>query len=276
MLQACEDHGCGFLLRAQHNRNVNGNTSKLWELLGEKPVLGCRKVKLPARAGRPARTAKLDIRATQVTLDRPKHDSRFNEPKTVWAVYATEVLRPQRTKEVEPIEWMLLTSEPTETFKQADRCVDWYTHRLVIEEFHKVEKTGCRLEASQLDDAEDIKRLAAMTAVTAVRLLMLREIVHRAADPQKPEQNDPAVLQRSVPWLWIEVVAKANRKDPREPEQLTPREFWLRIARQGGHIARRRDGKPGWSTIWKGWYDFMYMFKGAELMANQSPRKSCG
>ena len=272
MMQACEDHGVGFLIRAQHNRHVNAGTDKLWPFLASQPVIARRKINLPAQHKRRARTAKLAVRCTKVTLEPPKGDPRFTTPRAVWAIYVIEEHPP---KDAEPLEWMLLTSEPTETAAEAWRRVDWYTIRWLIEEFHKVEKTGCRLEASQLDDAADIKRLAAVIAVTAVRLLMLRNLAHRATDGGKPEQ-DPAVLQRAVPWLWIFVVAQADKKNPVDPEQLTPREFWLRTARQGGYIGRKNDGRPGWSTIWKGWYDFMFMFQGAELMAAAQARQKCG
>lgn len=47
--------------------------------------------------------------------------------------------------------------------------------RWIIEEFHRVEKEGCRLQATQLDDASDIGRLASITAIVAVRLLQLRD-----------------------------------------------------------------------------------------------------
>jgi len=131
------------------------------------------------------------------------------------------------------------------------------------------------LEASQLDDAADIKRLAAVVAVTAVRLLMLRNLAHRAMDRNTPEQA-PAVLQRALPRLWIFVVARADKKNPTDPDKLTPKEFWLSIARQGGYIGRKSDGRPGWSTIWKDWYDFMFMFQGAEPMAATQGYKKCG
>ena len=98
---------------------------------------------------------------------------------------------------------------------------------------------------------------------------------HRQQTRGAPEQ-DPAVLQRAVPWLWILVVAGADKKNPVDPEKLTPREFWLRIARQGGYIGRKSDGRPGWSTIWKGWYDFMFMFQGAEFMAATQRSQKCG
>jgi len=284
MMQACEDHGVGFLIRAQHDRCVEQDTDKLWSWMDAQPVRDRRVIEVPASHQRPARKAKLELRFGHVTLDPPKQDRRFKEPLRVTAVYVKE---PKLPEGAEPIEWMLLTREPTDTVEQAWERVQWYRCRWLIEEFHKAEKSGCRLEASQLDHAEDIQRLAAIVAVTAVRLLMLRQLADRSRQSPEEESSDPkaadgdstaqqaTVLQRAVPWLWIVVVAGADKKKPVDPRTLTPREFWLRIARRGGYIGRRGDGRPGWSTIWKGWYDFMLMFQGAELMAAMGPPR-CG
>jgi len=270
VMQACDDHGVGFLIRAQHNRSIHGGTDKLWSFMIRQRILGPRVLKLPRTEKRTARTARLNIRCGQVLLDPPARDDRFTQPRRVSAVYLTEERSP---KDAEAVEWMLLTSEPTTTAEEAFHRVDEYSRRWVIEEFHKVEKTGCRLEASQLDEAADLQRLAAIVAVAAVRLLMLRE---KAQTAMAGETQDPAVLQRSVPWLWIVVVALADKKDPVDPATLTPRAFWLRIARQGGYIGRRSDGRPGWSTAWKGWYDFMFMFRGAELMIHPYAQRIVG
>jgi hypothetical protein len=275
-MDRCDRHGCGFLIRVQHNRNINGKTGKLWSFIAEQPVLGCRTVDIPSRPVGPARRAILEVRSCQVTLDPSRTDPRFKAPRQVWVVSAVEKDPAPASQEIEPIEWMLLTSERSETLEQANQRVEWYACRWIIEEFHKAEKTGCRLEASQLDDAEDIKRLAALVTVIAVRLLQLRNIVHQAIDPSTPERNDPAELQRAVPWLWIVVVARAEKKKPLDPKELTPREFWWRVAKRGGFLGRRHDGRPGWSTIWKGWSEFMCMFHGAELMAGITDHDNCG
>ncbi len=271
-MQACDDHGVGFLFRAQHDRYVQGGTDRLWSWMEQQPLLGHRALKIPAEPKRPARTAKLAIRGASASLDPPLRDDRFTTPRTVWVVYVTEEGVPQG---VEPVEWMLLTTEPTRTEAEAWERVNWYTCRWIIEEFHKAQKSGCRLEASQLDDAEDIKCLAAIVSVTAVRLLRLRPLAHDAIQGTATAQ-DPAVLRQSVPWMWIVVVAWADKKNPADPTTLTPKEFWLRIARQGGYSGRRSDGRPGWSTIWKGWYDFTFMFHGAELMTRARTHPSCG
>jgi hypothetical protein len=276
-MQACADHQVQFLIRARHDRCVEDGTGKLWEFMADQPVRGRRTIDRSGGPNRGARRAQLELRFTQVVLDPPKLDHRFQEPRTVWAVYVSEPHPPQN---VEPIDWLLLTSAAVETIAEGWERVDWYRCRWLVEEFHKAEKSGCRLEASQLNDAADIQRLAAIIAVTAVRLLMLRGLVDDAKPAAeegdaKSRQHDAAELQRCVPWLWIVVVARADKKDPADPQTLTPREFWLRVARRGGYIGRRHDGRPGWSTIWKGWYDFTLMFQGAELMAS-SPGPQCG
>jgi len=277
LMQACADHQVQFLIRARHDRCVEDGTGKLWEFMADQPVRGRRTIDRSGGPNRGARRAQLELRFTQVVLDPPKLDHRFQEPRTVWAVYVSEPHPPQN---VEPIDWLLLTSAAVETIAEGWERVDWYRCRWLVEEFHKAEKSGCRLEASQLNDAADIQRLAAIIAVTAVRLLMLRGLVDDAKPAAeegdaKSRQHDAAELQRCVPWLWIVVVARADKKDPADPQTLTPREFWLRVARRGGYIGRRHDGRPGWSTIWKGWYDFTLMFQGAELMAS-SPGPQCG
>ena len=59
---------------------------------------------------------------------------------------------------------MLLTSEAVLTLANAEERMDGYGVRWIIEEFHKSEKAGCRLERVQLKSAEAIKRWAALAA----------------------------------------------------------------------------------------------------------------
>ena len=144
--------------------------------------------------------------------------------------------------------------------------------RWIIEEWHRVEKEGCRLESTQLDDAEDIKRLAALTAVIAVRMLRLRDLA--GLDPSERRASDPKALREAVPKTWIAIVSHLAKV---APKKLTPKQFWITIAKQGGYIGRTRDGNPGWKTIWQGWYDIQWIVQGAELLAeNPNLLEKCG
>ena len=78
-----------------------------------------------------------------------------------------------------------------------------------------------------------------------------------------------AALQQVVPQTWLRVVGALAHV---APGALTPRQFWLTIAQQGGYLARGRDPRPGWKVLWRGWCDIQTMVQGVELVEN----KRCG
>ncbi len=45
-----------------------------------------------------------------------------------------------------PIEWMLLTSLPVDTYKAAESIIGWYCARWEIEIYFRVLKQGCQIE----------------------------------------------------------------------------------------------------------------------------------
>lgn len=271
-LTACQaQDNVGFLIRAQHDRRVNGGTDKLWSFMEKQPVTGHRDVPIEYRAGHERRIARVSIRFAQVRLDPPKQDPRFKEPIDVWAVYALEESAPD---DVEPIEWMLLTSEAVNTPADAGARLDWYGLRWMVEEFHKAEKSGCRLERVQLKTAAAITNWAALVAVMAVRLIQLRDMAQEAVSDETDDTSSPAhkpeTLRTVVPRSWVLVVAKLAKCDWIE---LTPHRFWLTLAKRGGYLARSNDGPPGWSAIWRGWYDIMLMVQGFELLGQAEEDK---
>ena len=223
-----------------------------------------------SKPGIPARTARLTVKRGRVALPPPVNDPRSADadPLVVWAVYVREEDPPAKA---DPIEWMLLTSEPVRKKAEANEVVDWYTRRWLIEEWHKVEKTGCRLEASQLQDGSALACLAALTAVVAVRLLQLRDMARPASvhEPlvswSRASANDRAAQRRlrsEVPEDWLVVVAHLADCVVAD---LSPGLFWLTVARQGGFIGRRSDGWPGWQTLWRGWSRISDIVYGLQL-----------
>jgi hypothetical protein len=269
IMHTAQEAKSGFLIRARHDRCVNDGSERLWAFMQRQPIAGTRDVCVPRRPSKkgkpaqPARVARLAVRFAPVWIPRPHQASRSGEPLSIWAVYIVETDPPEG---IDPIEWMLLTSEAVENIKDANERVDWYTYRWLIEEWHKAVKTGCRLERSQLKDADALERLAALTAVVSVRLIQLRELAQaqlgeRPTDPTSPSEQ-PTALQALVPWTWIIVVSHLAHCGPRE---LTPRLFWHTIAKRGGFIGRKGDSMPGWQTIWKGWSEVMLLVAGFEL-----------
>jgi hypothetical protein len=75
---------------------------------------------------------------------------------------------------VEPIDWVLYTSLPVETFDEAMVVVGYYEKRWLIEEWHKVLKTGLRVEHRQLKTSERLEAMMGLMSVVAVRLFQLQ------------------------------------------------------------------------------------------------------
>jgi len=262
----CRQLNHGLVVRAMHNRLVpsshldDSSSMRLWSMMEAEPIVGhcCLTIhEQRTQKGRvrcKKRSAKLAIRYRTVTLPPPQNDPRTREvqPLKLQAVYVVEQETPNET---EAVSWMLLTSEVVNNLDDALRIIGYYRHRWVIEEWHRVLKEGCRIEATHLDDARDVQRLAAIKGVIALRMLQLRDLADQAGD-------DPQALQRTMPTMWIAVVAALSKQSPRE---LTPRQFYLKIAKQGGYIGRSRDPRPGWKVLWQGWYDIHHMVCGAEL-----------
>jgi hypothetical protein len=86
------------------------------------------------------------------------------------ALLLTEVHPPQ---DATPLRWILLSTVPIESRKQALRCVRWYTRRWRIEEWHRVLKSGCRIEAHQHQSAAKLARAIAIDTVIAWRVMLL-------------------------------------------------------------------------------------------------------
>jgi len=71
---------------------------------------------------------------------------------------------------------MLLTTVPVASFDEACERVRWYSLRWGIEVFHRVLKSGCRVEDRQLGDAESIKKCLAIDKVVAWRIHLLTKL----------------------------------------------------------------------------------------------------
>ena len=90
------------------------------------------------------------------------------EPIALWGVWAYE---PNPPAGVEPLDWKLLTSVPVISADVALERLEWYAARWSIEQWHKMLKSGCRIEQRQLESFYLLSRLLTAYAVLAWRLL---------------------------------------------------------------------------------------------------------
>ncbi len=158
--------------------------------LADQPVQGKRDFWVSPRTGNPkqkrkGRNALLEMRYMAASICPPRNDPRYTDSEPL-AVTVVEVKEADPPAEVQPVRWILLTTEPVSSTDDAWEVVDWYTRRWVIEEWHRVLKEGCRIEKSQLDDAKDIERLAMILGPVAVELLALRDAADDPATGGRP------------------------------------------------------------------------------------------
>lgn len=193
----------------------------------------------PPRVGR---SAELSFSAVSVTLKRSTY-LRGKGPTGV-PVNVVRVWEPRPPKDAEPVEWLLLTSQPIETADEIKAVVEGYRTRWVIEEYFCAVKTGCGFERRQLESAHALFNMLAFCLVVAYVLLLMRTLARE--DTRRPAED---VLSNEQLVCLRLLTPKGLAKAP------TVREALLRIAALGGHI--KNNGEPGWRTLSRGWSELL-------------------
>ena len=116
------------------------------------------------------------------------------------------------------------------------------------------------MEERQYQTAARLERMAAVTAIVAVRLLQLR-----TAAKETPQ----ALAETLAPKRWVALLRIVRKVPPHKP--LTIRDFVRQLAGLGGLLLRKHDGEPGWQTLWRGYDTFLLMARGADAM-----KQKCG
>lgn len=245
---------CGpkVLVRAErtHNRKVEQGDSKedLWQRMKTEKVKGTVDVAVPRRGSRPARTAKLEVRFAQVVIAHPLK-SKLPSLR-VWCVYAHEVGNPAEVKE--PIDWMLLTTIKTESFKTACLRLSWYSRRWGIEVYHRTMKSGCRIEDRRLDDAASLEACLAIDLVVAWRIYWLTMVAR-----EKPDTPCDKILPSEE---WRVLSAWATGAVPAKAPGTQQAMRW--IGKMGGWLPRGKQDNPGTTCMWRGLGQLPTMAKG--------------
>jgi Transposase DNA-binding len=149
----------------------------------------------------------------------------------------------------EELEWIIYSSIGVNSLEEAIEKVKWYAHRWIIEEYHKCLKTGCRIEASQLESGKGLEKLLGVLGIIAILLLQLRNAARENPDSPASEVVDEQALK---------IISKRFKL----PMDMSIGIFWRSVAKLGGFLGRKSDGQPGWQTLWKGWMRFQDMLWG--------------
>lgn len=268
--------GRTFLIRSCYNRGVfvdhspEAARSRLHDFARALPSLGQWTLSVPAakiekrpkKKGRSTivqrakREAVLHVAAAPVQVIAPseKRGAHGNDPLPLWIV---RVWEPDAPEGVEPLEWFLLTNHPVQSFDAAYEVVGWYECRWIIEEYHKAQKMGCKIESPQFQSSDRLHPMIALLSVVAMSLLNLREQSRR-----EDSKTRPATDVVSSDYV---VQLSAWRCGQTRPDW-TIHDFFMALARLGGHLNRKHDHHPGWIVLWRGWSQLELMVEGLAAM----------
>ena len=170
-----------LLVRAKHDRNITEEPFKLFNAVREEPVQSRVRVHIPRQSARPKRSKQkvrpkrpgrisdLEVRYKRIQL-RPAKYNADKEPIDIWVIHALEQNPPPQAK---PVEWFLLTTINIASVEDAEQCLRWYRLRWRIEDWHRVLKSGCRIEDLAHETAERLRRAIAINLVIAWRIMLM-------------------------------------------------------------------------------------------------------
>ena len=173
-----------------------------------------------------------------MTLNDPRRGHR--EGVTVNALLVREVRPP---KNVQPIEWVLLTNLSANTRQQAEQLIDYYLQRWMIELFFKVLKSGCNIESRRFEHIDRFMPSLALYLIIAWRSLYICR-VSRAHSEVSCE-----LVYSESEWQSVWQIVRRTQP-PKKPPNLL--EMTRIVAELGGYVNRKSSGPPGPQSMWLG------------------------
>lgn len=264
-----------LLTRARCDRQIEGGDT-LFGWLSKQPAMACKALDVPARAAgkayqstdgarsgaRTAHQAHMELRYGRVRILRPQ-GCRARQASIALSVAELRELSETVVPGERPVHWVLLTTHDVEVAEQALQVVEWYRQRWQIEQlFRTLKRQGLGLESSQLEQADELLKLASIATLAATRTLQL--INARDGQTQQPatdtfDDDEVAVLEK----LQGKFQGKTAKQKNPHPMHSMAWASWT-IARLGGWTGAS-EAKPGPITMLHGLQRFDGMVQGWKL-----------
>ena len=242
-----------ILVSARKDRLINKSSRyatkpvhRRWSHMQGLAPQGDSAVEIPAGDYKPARVARLELRCGSITLPPPRNPLRHKTEALpdfdLSAVYLVESAPPATE---EPLEGMLLTPLAVTNVAQAIEKVRWSWLRWRIEVFHKILKSGLKVETCRLQTADRLMRYLTLLRVIAWRIFGLTLLGR--SHPDLPCSSLLADEEGKVLYTNMH----PPQPLPRHPPPLKEAIRWM--AQLGGLLARKHEGTPGPIVLWRGW-----------------------
>lgn len=270
LLSSLSDLGLGFVIRSFQNRRLeNTDWSNIKEALSKQDVQGQYQLKVPATDKRSAHTAELEVKWTRVDLARPRSGTGTKHLKTSQTVSLLEVCEKSSSVigQEKPIHWRLLCSHEIHSLEDAQRIINYYIQRWIIEQvFRVLKKKGLDLYQVQLENAHAVKNLCALCLISAVQVMQLVQAREQDQGLQSQDAFEPDVVEFIK---QINPALEGNTEKLKNPHSINSMAFaaWV-IARLGGWSGYSSQRPPGPITMWNGLVRFNSMIEGQRLFNN--------
>lgn len=253
-----------FIIRVKHNRRVDKKSrasndgDRLFASLENSKPIDTVELEINDRsAPNRKRTAKLELRAKEMEFNAPRAKSMTKHNFRLEKISLTVIsVREIKSEDKAPIHWVLVTNVEINSPEQILYCAKCYSHRWAIEVFHRILKTGCRVESIRFNDADKIKTYATFASILAWHIHWLTYLA------RKFPENEPTQLLDEEDQELLRTAVEKQEKKPKKrgrKKKLKVKDCILYIAKLGGFIGRKNDGFPGPEVIWRGLVRFLEM-----------------
>ncbi|MGI0059151.1 MAG: IS4 family transposase [Nitrosotalea sp.] len=230
-----------FVQRVVHKREMQDDNLDYFSYVKSQPIIGTYSFEIPSRGGEAQRQGRLvtcEVRTVLVTLKKPKILPREMKTFQVRAIHVIE-----QTNDT-PLEWFLITNIDCESFEEILEKIQWYKIRWVIEELHRVVKSGCGVEEMRLEDKDRLMKYLLLLFIVGMRILWITKLA------KQPEEIACTKAFSDEEWKMLYV--RKYKKKPEVGFVPSMKEALKLLAILGGFYEYNKKRVPGQMTIWRG------------------------
>jgi hypothetical protein len=258
--------GVDFVIRVNHDRTVRDDEherKKLGEHLDQLSVAYEYRMRVGKKGEKP-REARLEVKYGNVRLERPGHigggGSKYAKEQHVFVVQVQEheqTIPPGK----QGIQWRLYTSHEVKSREDAEKIIEYYRKRWIIEDLFRTLKTkGLNYETSELESGKALRSLFVLAFMGAVQILQLRQ-----ARKGQTEQKTSLIFSGEHEEFLEELVKVYEGKTEKQknpwPKTNLAWASWI-IGRLGGWKGYVSQRPPGVITLHEGMTRFYALYQG--------------
>lgn len=247
------DLGTHFLVRTCVDRLAGDGTTTVARLMDEVAVGGRHRIEVRDAAGR-VETAEVELTYAPLHVRPPIGKEKRYPALDLTILRAREPDQPENRPR---IDWKLATDLPVADTAAAVEKLRWDAMRWRVEEFHKILKSGCKVEAARLRTAKRLVKLIALLCIVGWRVFWLRMMNRVVPDAE------PGVALTGIETALLDRLVPDKAPNPSGIRDLAC--YVRKIARLGGWLARTRDPPPGDIVLWRGMARLADIVLGATL-----------